>query len=235
MLKIEKIIRTNRKTIAIGVDYEGKLFVRAPHRTSKKMIQQVVDNHSNWIQEKQEEANQRLSQLQRITFSEGDRFLYLGNYYPLVYVNRSQPPLILNGKFELSKTQIPQAEQNFISWYRDRAKEVFKERADIIAANNGFKYTRIWVTKAQKRWGSCNSENGLNFNWKLVMAPIEVIDYVVIHELVHTEFRNHSRDFWKRVESVYPGFRDQVKWLKAYGFLLDMKTYIKTGLGVYPN
>lgn len=223
MLKIDKIIRTNRKTIAIGVDYEGQLFVRAPRRTSKKMIQQVVENHSSWIQKKQEEANKRLLKIKNITFDEGDQFLYLGSYYPLVYVDRTQPPLTLNGKFEISKTQVLQAEQVFVAWYRQKARQILKERADKISGEHGFQYTRIWITNARSRWGSCNSDKGLNFTWRLVMAPIPVIDYVVTHELVHTEIKNHSRDFWKRVESVYPGYRDQEKWLKANGYLLEIR------------
>lgn len=222
-MKIDKIIRTNRKTIAIGVDYEGRLFVRAPRQTSKKMIQQVVEKHSSWIILKQEEANHRLSNLKTITFKEGDQFLFLGNYYPLVHVSHEQPPLLLNGQFELSVSYIKQAEQVFISWYRERAREILQERVDKIAGENGFSYKRIRISSAQKRWGSCNSEKGLNFTWKLVMAPIDTIDYVVTHELVHTEIRNHSREFWERVESVYPGYREQEKWLKENGHLLEIR------------
>ena len=79
------------------------------------------------------------------------------------------------------------------------------------------KYDKIIITGAMKRWGSCSSKGNLNFAWRLVMAPIDIIDYVVVHELSHIVHRNHSKRFWEQVETIFPDYKIKRKWLKEYG------------------
>ena len=82
------------------------------------------------------------------------------------------------------------------------------------------KAARIRITGARTRWGSCAGER-LNFTYRLAMAPLEVIDYVIVHELVHIEVKNHSKTFWKRVEKIMPGYKRRRRWLKENGYSLD--------------
>ncbi|MCS7122892.1 MAG: M48 family metallopeptidase, partial [Candidatus Micrarchaeota archaeon] len=85
-----------------------------------------------------------------------------------------------------------------------------------------FRYNRVRITNARRRWGSCSSSNNLNFSWRLIMAPLEVIDYVVVHELVHTRIKNHSKAFWRMVEAVMPDYDRQRRWLRENGHMLKI-------------
>jgi predicted metal-dependent hydrolase len=88
------------------------------------------------------------------------------------------------------------------------------------ARQNGFQYSRVGITSARTRWGSCSAKGALNFSWRLIQAPMEAVDYVVIHELVHTVIHNHSRKFWTRLEQVLPDYRERRKWLRSNGHRL---------------
>jgi predicted metal-dependent hydrolase len=87
---------------------------------------------------------------------------------------------------------------------------------------NGFAWKQIRISSARTRWGSCSTTGNLSFTWRLVLAPLEVIDYVVIHELVHTTIKNHSPAFWHRVAEIMPGYKQQVTWLKRNGRFLSL-------------
>jgi predicted metal-dependent hydrolase len=91
---------------------------------------------------------------------------------------------------------------------------------DFYARQNGFQYRKIGITSARTRWGSCSATSALNFSWRLIQAPMEAVDYVVVHELVHTVIHDHSRKFWTRLEQVMPDYRARRKWLKQNGHRL---------------
>ena len=219
-MKINEIIRTNRKTIAIIVEYDGRLVVRAPMSVSDQDIYRLVRKKEKWVRRKQEQVKLEAPRLRARKFANGEPFLYLGEVYELLLVERSRPPLLLNEHFELSREVLPRAEETFVRWYREAARRIITERVDLCARENRFKYARIQITSARTRWGSCNSKGGLNFTWRLVMAPMPVIDYVVLHELVHTEIKNHSKKFWNKVETIMPEYRLHYDWLRENGYLL---------------
>ncbi|MBO4910152.1 MAG: M48 family metallopeptidase [Lachnospiraceae bacterium] len=99
----------------------------------------------------------------------------------------------------------------------ERARDLFKRRVEYYAPFVGVTYGRISIRKQKTRWGSCSSKGNLNFNVALMRAPIEVLDYVVVHELCHRRHLNHSREFWSEVERVMPDYRRWEKWLKDHG------------------
>ena len=107
-------------------------------------------------------------------------------------------------------------------WYRGEARRVIEERAEFYARKHGLKYNGIRISAARLRWGSCGPNNRLNFSYRLVMAPLEMIDYVVVHELVHTVERNHSQAFWAKVAAILPEYRLARRWLKLNGRWLDL-------------
>ena len=217
-----KIIRTNRKTIAIVIENDGRLIVRAPRHTSVCVIDRLIQKNLDWIHAKQHEARKRSADIEEKYFQEGEMFFFLGDLYPLVFVDRLKPALSLSDRFELSFYPKHAAKQTFTNWYRQKARDILTERVEIFAKEYGFNYDRIWITGAQTRWGSCNSKGGLNFSWRLVMAPLHVIDYVVVHELVHTKINNHSKVFWQRLGYIMPDFRKRAEWLKINGYKLNL-------------
>ncbi|MDO9303429.1 MAG: M48 family metallopeptidase, partial [Anaerolineales bacterium] len=105
----------------------------------------------------------------------------------------------------------------FTRWYKERALEIISERVKQYSQQYNFAPKQVKISSAKTRWGSCSPNGALNFTWRLVMAPLAVIDYVVAHELVHLRVKDHSSKFWKTVESIYPDYKKQRKWLRENG------------------
>ncbi|MCK5429111.1 MAG: M48 family metallopeptidase, partial [Anaerolineales bacterium] len=129
---------------------------------------------------------------------------------------------ILTEKFLLTQTALTHAEEIFTRWYKNQARRVITQRVEKFAKENGFVYKRIRITSAKTRWGSCSSKDSLNFTWRLVMAPIYAIDYVVIHELVHLEEKNHSKAYWYKVKKLMPDYKYRRSWLHDHGQTLTL-------------
>ena len=102
-------------------------------------------------------------------------------------------------------------------WYRRQAHHIFAERAAHWNTQFGYKYGRIAIRDQKSRWGSCSRQGNLNFNWRLLLAPLAVLDYIVIHELAHLKEGNHSPRFWALVAEQCPDYRDQRAWLRQHG------------------
>jgi predicted metal-dependent hydrolase len=221
-VKIDQIIRTKRKSIALIIKPDGRLVVRAPIRISNADIKHLVKQKERWIREKQKQVKDKTTQSKPKIYMDGEEFLYLGKSYNLKIVADLNPALVLSRKFYLSRRALPKAESVFTEWYREQARAVITERVKLYAARHGFKYRKIRITSARTRWGSCSSMGNLNFTWRLVMAPPEVVDYVVVHELAHLRVNNHSKEFWKQVERIMPDYKQRLKWLKENGQKLTL-------------
>ena len=219
---IEKIIRTKRKTIALHISDDATLIVRAPLKASEKTIMGVVLKHKEWIEEKKREIKAREPKFSPKEFVNGEGFLYLGEWYRLKIEDNQEVPLKFVNGFYLSRNALPQAKDVFIEWYKNMAYEKISERVNWYAQQRGFKYKKVNITSAQRRWGSSSSNGNLNFPWRLIMAPLTVIDYVVIHELVHTVERNHSKAFWVKVKMLMPNYERYKEWLRKNGYLLRL-------------
>jgi len=219
-LKISKIIRSNRRTVALQIQQDGCLVIRAPFYVSEKHIQKLVFKKSSWIREKKELIERKNSSLVQKRFVEGEEFLFLGRKYKLYLSERKRPVLAFDEGFCLSKYYSGCRRHAFINWYRKSAYNKFKERVDfyISAVKSGYK--KINITGAKTRWGSCSAKGSLNFSWRLVMAPAWVVDYVVAHEVAHLIEKNHSRSFWDKVKILYPDYKKSRQWLKDNGHLL---------------
>lgn len=110
-----------------------------------------------------------------------------------------------------------------IKIYKKKAKEQIQKRVEYYSAfiPESTKINRIMVKEQKKRWGSCSSKGNLNFNWRLILAPPEVLDYVVVHEMCHLKYMNHSKEFWCEVERILPDYKERRKWLKEKGTSLE--------------
>jgi predicted metal-dependent hydrolase len=113
------------------------------------------------------------------------------------------------------RAALPRAAAVFEAWYRRQARLVLAERVAAYAWQTGLQPKKLRIGAARTRWGSCSSKGTLSFTWRLVMAPQQVVDYVVVHELCHLQVKNHSRDFWARVKAILPDYKQQVGWLKG--------------------
>ena len=219
-MKIDQLIRSKRRTIALIIDQQGRLIVRAPLRAATQQIEQFVEQKAAWIQSKQAQARTTTARLAPKSYADGEAFFYLGQTYRLAVVEQATVPLRLADRFYLSRPA--QAERAFTAWYKNQAKQVIPARVSALADQYGFEPRQVKITQANTRWGSCSANGNLNFSFRLVMAPLEVIDYVVVHELVHLRVKNHSRRFWAQVEAILPNYKQQVRWLKANGYQLRL-------------
>ena len=209
------ILRGERKNLEIRVGSDERVVVRAPHGTSEKFIQQVLMKKLLWIKEKQHLVRIEKAKYRPKKFVEGEGFLYLGRFYKLHLHDSLEVPLVFrHNSFSMLRNVDDNAGKLFLDWYIARAERKIGERAKLQAKRIGLQFNSLSITKAEKRWGSCNPQaKTLNFTWRLVMAPIEVIDYIVVHELCHLEHANHSTDFWAKVESIVPDYWVAEKWL----------------------
>lgn len=209
-IKPDKIIRSKRRSIALVVTSDATLVVRAPLFIPLNLIQSFVDSKNIWIRERVEEM-QRRPKISKKEFVSGEGFLFLGKSYKLELSGGNNIELKENLLFP--KSLLPIAQEELIKWYKKKALEKITERIVWYTKTMGLNYNKIKVTSAQKRWGSCSAKGNLNFGWRLIMAPLQVIDYVVVHELSHIDEKNHSKKFWNKVKVTLPNYTESKKWL----------------------
>ncbi|MGB2783164.1 MAG: SprT family zinc-dependent metalloprotease [Atribacterota bacterium] len=205
------------------INDDAALIVRAPFTTSEEIINKVILKHKDKLEKIKEEVQLRNLKFNEKEFVDGEKFLYLGNYYNLKLVDNQEILLDFKDEFLLSKKYFLRAKDVFIYWYKRRAYEKISQRVEWYAQKNGFEYNKINITNAQKRWGSCSHRGNLSFSWRLIMAPLPIIDSVVVHELAHLEVKNHSKTFWNKVGNLDPEYKEHKNWLKNNRHLLRMK------------
>jgi predicted metal-dependent hydrolase len=216
-----RIIRSKRSTIAIHIDRGGELTVRAPQGASESVIRSFLERKRPWIEEKLRIVRARALSLSR----RGGRYPYLGEWHPVTLIDETEnrPPLLLHdGRFLLHRSRVNDLHGLIEQWYRAQARRILPDRVAHYATPGGPSIGKINITGAKKRWGSCSSSGSLNFSWRLVMAPLHIIDYVVVHELAHRFEPNHSAKFWARVSELMPEYRERRAWLKKEGYLLSI-------------
>lgn len=212
-----KIIKSNRKTLSISVNDNAELIVRAPKRISNNQIKEFIAEKENWINNKQTLIRDRLNDVKK----EQNMQLYLGALFPIKIAQITDKEIIFNGKEFITTFQNKDALNLSLKfWYKKKFREVAIPRLFYFANKHNLKINQVRVKEQKTLWGSCSSKNNINLNYLLIMAPLKVIDYVIIHELVHTIHKNHSANFWKSVESIMPNYDDARHWLKDNGYKL---------------
>src|SRR3989338_10869369 len=142
--------------------------------------------------------------------------------YKLEFVDASDISIVFNNGFQISRQHLYMAKEILTAWYKEKAYQKISERAGWYSSLCGLKYNKVKISDAQKRWGSCSAKGNLNFSWRLIMAPLRVIDYVVVHDLAHLEEKNHSKTFWNKVKIMQPDYEQHKDWLKENRHLLDI-------------
>lgn len=219
-LNIDKLLRSRRRTIGLEITRDAKLVVRAPFRVSLEDIQKLVLRKANWIYEKINFVRQYKIQSPPKEFVNGESFYYLGMPYQFKLIDKGA--IRLTQYLEFPKTLLWDAKQHLIQWYKTIAYEKIKERVDWYSKIIGLSYSTVKISGARKRLGSCGVRGNLNFSWRLIMAPLEIVDYVVVHELIHLYERSHSHVFWNKVRGVLPDYKEKESFLKHNYRLFDL-------------
>ncbi|MCL2718501.1 MAG: M48 family metallopeptidase [Lachnospiraceae bacterium] len=239
------LTKSRRKSLAICIKPDSSIHIRAPFFVSQREIEGFIHDKYDWIiktidrisQRRKQHESQRENQVER-KFITGETLPFLGRDYTLIVteVNKKRSKIQIN---ELTKEiylafgctdcrsldiydNIPiKLKQAAIeSWYRSQARELIHEKAAYFAQILNVSYHDIRIKDQKTLWGSCSSKGNLNFNWRIVFAPEEVLEYLVIHELCHLSFMNHSADFWQCVESIQPNYKQVRRWLKENSAVL---------------
>ncbi|MEL7563025.1 SprT family zinc-dependent metalloprotease [Dehalogenimonas sp. 4OHTPN] len=198
--------------MAIEIKADGVVVVRAPRRVQPGLIAGFVKRHADWIALKQAEITQR-PRAEPKGFVEGEDFLFLGQTCRLHFVEAGVPKIDFNGHIQLPRAKESQARDLIEDWYRAQARKVITQNIEQRVSEMGCRPSGLRITGARQRWGSCGIRGALNFNWRLVMAPPDIIDYIVVHEMAHLKFRGHGRQFWKFVEQFVPRYQEKRQWL----------------------
>jgi predicted metal-dependent hydrolase len=217
------IIFSRRKTLAISVERDRSVVVRAPMGTDPEKIRKVVESKKLWLFEKSRHP-QKYNELPHPPGKElvsGESMPYLGRNYRIELVDSESENLHFDQKFFVPKRLASQGPRVFRRWYEEKARERILPRVRQHAKNLGVVLNEAKVGDSRFRWGSCTPKDNVNFNWRLIKAPMFVIDYVIAHELAHLIEANHTPRFWNIVKTQVPGMEKAKAWLKEHGQFLE--------------
>ena len=219
------LVRSRRKTASIYIERDGKVSVLVPEKLTARQVDDILESKRKWIyQSLAEWQDLNANRIQR-DYVNGEGFLYLGRTYRLKLVSDLPEPLMLkDGYFCLRATKgtAPDADAAFREFYRVKGATRIPPRVAYFQAKMGVKSKSIKIMELKHRWASCTTNGNLNFHWKCMMAPLTIIDYIVVHELAHLIHSNHSAKFWNEVDKVMPDFQDRKNWLRDHGAGMDL-------------
>jgi predicted metal-dependent hydrolase len=217
---------SRRTSVGIIIDRMGELILAVPVDCSHETMEQVAREKYRWITTKltQKELLFRPPPVKR--FVDGEGFHYLGRSYRLRLVRNTvdnvdtveRPILALErGWFYLRAEEVERGEQHFIAWYRERGMEWLPQRIQAYTDRIGVHPRGIVIRPLGFRWGSCGRNEILYFHWRIMMLPVSIIDYIVVHELVHLHEPRHNKTFWQRIERAMPDYLERKRWLAENG------------------
>jgi len=216
---------SRRKTTALKIK-NGAVSIHIPSRQPIAIARHFVQQKTHWIQQKLNHHIQLA--LPEKSFIAGESLLFLGTNYSLQLIAVDRPTttiktaqtIEIHGRLNiLSKAAIRAA---LITWYTQQAELYLRSQTAYLTTQTGLKPRSITVKTYKARWGSCRLNGDIQYNWKLILAPPEIIDYVIIHELCHLRQHNHSAAFWQLVHAYYPTTKQARLWLKNYGDSLEI-------------
>ncbi len=211
--------RSARKTASIYIERDGQVSILAPESLADYQIEELIEHKRRWIYTNLAEWNDLNAARVQRTYVNGQGFLYLGRSYRLKIVDEQDQPLkLLNGYFCLRRdAQNEHADKVFQKFYREKGQELIPTRVAKFQGGMGVSPDTVRIQELGNRWGSCTKEGNINFHWKCLMAPLSIVDYIVVHELAHLKHPNHSSFFWNEVDKTLPDYRDHEDWLRDNG------------------
>lgn len=217
------IYQKKRTTLQLKILSSTHLQITAPNKFPTTSIEQILHKKCNWIIKKIQHLSCAAANPINKSITHGAEILYLGQPYTLNFTNNpctkatiylEEHQIILSNPLIAMGQTALWAETLLKQWYGDRASTILSEKTLHWAAKLNVKPQRITVKDQKTRWGSCSSKGNINYNWRIIMAPPDVIDYLVIHELCHLRVPNHSAAFWQEVAQLSPFFKQHRTWLK---------------------
>lgn len=220
MVKPDLIIRSHRRSLCLTITKDGNFVVHAPTRMNMNDIIKYINEKEKWITAKQQEIQNKLNINKDII--NYNRFLFLGKRYDIEKMNGLK-------KIELGEKGllVPNLEMYDLlpkikKWYISQANKILKERLEYFADVMQLDYASVKLSNSKTRWGSCDNFRNIKLNFRLIMLPHKAIDFVLIHELAHILEFNHSKEFYKIIQTIMPSYKLQQKILKEYDYVLKL-------------
>ena len=210
--------RKRKRTISLQISDKSELVIAAPYFTPIGEINRFVQEKQSWINKTIQRHKEEAIRNKAKEYITGEMFYYLGESFPLevFFEQNERKGLVFWGnRFYLNTADATEKGIfYFVSWYKKKAREYINQHVDFFSREIGVLPRKIKITSAEKRWGSCSADDNLSFSFRLIMAPPDIIDYVIVHELMHIKEKNHSAAFWKLIEVVMPEYKIHRRWLK---------------------
>ena len=219
------LVKNRRKTASIYIERDGKISVLVPEKLTNRQIEDLLENKRKWIYRNLAEWQDLNARRVQRVYVNGEGFLYLGRSYRLKLVSDLDEPLMLkDGYFCLraNNGSIPNADSAFKTFFREKGLVRIPPRVAYFKAKMDVEPRSIKVIELKHRWASCSSGGNLHFHWKCMMAPLTIIDYIVVHELAHLIYPNHTAAFWNQVDKVMPDYQERKDWLRDNGAGMDL-------------
>ena len=212
------VIKQKRKTATIVINDQLEIVVKVPKYVTKKQIEAMVKQNEEWILAVLEKKK-KLIETQDWYYTK--RILYLGEYWPVeIRIEPFKKPKVDftdKGFIIVSDGSELKARQLIEQFYRKQAKDKLTKLTEQYAHIVGVQFQKITIRNQTTRWGSCSSRGNLSFNLKILCAPIQMIEYVVLHEVMHLKHFNHSKDFWHDIKELMPDYMERMNYFKQYG------------------
>ncbi len=208
-----------RRTVGITVDRAGELILHAPVDLPVEAIERIATDKQLWIHSKLATKERLSAEVSEKEYVSGEGFYYLGRSHRLKLVDDAGPtPLRLyRGRFELRRDRAEQGRDLYIRWYRSHAGPWIQRRLELWTPRVGAEPSEIVIRSLGNRWGSCTLDGKLLFHWRTILLPPSIIDYLLVHELVHLQEPLHSPEFWQRLERTMPDYHQRKHWLAQHG------------------
>ena len=218
-LSIQVVRSRRRKKTSSIIISNGIVKIVVPDQISDFTIKELINKRISWIRKKlQDESN--IKPVIAKEYVDGESFTYLGNNYQLKSLVGSVS--FVNVSSDYINVSLPKKSKENIKslleyWYKEKAIEILTEKTNRYAKIIGVSPTAISVGDYKSKWGSCSIEGKISYNWKIIIAPSRVLEYIVIHELCHMLEHNHSKEYWRHVNTYCNDFKESRKWLKING------------------
>mgnify|MGYP000058217295 CR=1 FL=1 len=186
-------------------------------------IDSFLEATSDWLRKRASELEEYKKNTPDRKFVDGEEFEILGEKYELVRGD-FRGHSVEDGKIQISERYAETAEETkeaVEKQLREMARDIFTRKVEMFSEELGVEYNRIYIRDQKTKWGSCSGKDNINLNWRLLLGPEKILDYVIAHEVTHLKYRHHSKKFWDQVEEMIPDYRDRKRWLEEKSYLLE--------------
>lgn len=206
------VIRKDIKHARIRVSEDGLVRLVVPNSFTSTDIEFLIRKKSKWVEKQKSFFNKK----EKIQLGR-NQLLLLGNRYNYFYDETYKRKVIIDHDHKTIRAQRDLLDISVQEkWYKELAKRYLVSRTEVLAKRLNFEYNKIFIRDQRTKLGNCSKKANISFNWRLIKAPEIVIDYIIIHELVHTKIMKHNSKFWTLLRSLYPDYKSAANWLEKY-------------------